>query len=62
MNEEKLNDAYGILFADMFELANKEELSWWDKQRILGLEISFEVFKEYAKIKNFKLVEPEYEL
>ena len=59
MNSEELNDVYGILCADMFDLANKEELSFWDKQKIKGLETAFKVFKDYAKIKGFELKEPE---
>ena len=58
MSQEELQDSYGIMNAVMFDYANKEELSFWDRQVIKGLETTLAVFKAYSKQNSIKLLEP----
>ena len=55
---KKINDAYAVIQAEIFDLANKEELTWWDKQKLECFEITTNIFNEYTKLKHITLIEP----
>lgn len=59
MKQEELQDLYLLLNADMSDLVNKEEKSWWDTQRIKEIEGVLTLCKLYAKEHYLILKEPE---
>lgn len=56
---EQMQDIYDLLWADMFDLANKAYRTWWEDQRIIEIEGAIQILRELANVKGFNILEPE---